>query len=216
VVVKEKTASTVFPTVGTFRTSVIAGQSPVYLFSAATDHERLVRRWTRQSVVVPKAQPGLAEVRVNIEKLFTPDPENRNGEPIADYSMRYYFRDKVKGREPELADKKSLVFTGRSIGKPGWLQIAFVTKTGTAYGATVQLDRETREHVVPLSALKPVKVVTLPRPYPTFLSYWFESSKPLPFNINEAETIQLSIGPGIPADQLDQPQSIAIESIRVE
>jgi hypothetical protein len=78
------------------------------------------------------------------------------------------------------------------------------------------LDRETREHVVPLSALKPVKVVTLPRPYPTFLSYWFESSKPLPFNINEAETIQLSIGPGIPADQLDQPQSIAIESIRVE
>jgi hypothetical protein len=205
-----------YPENASYQVPVISESSPLYLFSAGADHERLSRRWTRTSKVVPLAEPGVAELRVNVEQLFVPDPENRHGEKIFDYSMRYYFRDEIQPRVKELAGKTKLVFKGRSTGDTGALQIALVTKQGVAYGGTVQLTKHSQEHVMPLSEFKQVKLVTLPRPYPSFLPYWFESTPSANFDLSAIETLQLSIGPGIPQSRLHESQGIAIESIRLE
>jgi hypothetical protein len=59
-------------------------------------------------------------------------------------------------------------------------------------------------------------MVTLPRPYPTFLPYHFEPASIQPLRLEDIESIQVSIGPGILPAAYDQPHGIAIESIWIE
>ncbi len=96
------------------------------------------------------------------------------------------------------------------------VQLALITADGMAVGAVINLETSSKDYSVPLSNLKPVKLVTLPRPYPTFLPYFFESSKSGELNIDHVETLQLSIGPGIPENELESAHAIAVESIRLE
>ncbi|HEY9044315.1 MAG TPA: membrane or secreted protein, partial [Ohtaekwangia sp.] len=72
-----------------------SADAPVYLFNAATDARGLSRAWLRSSTVVPLDAPGKSELLVNVEKLFTADPENKNGEAVHDYSMRYFFGNAI-------------------------------------------------------------------------------------------------------------------------
>jgi hypothetical protein len=64
--------------------------------------------------------------------------------------------------------------------------------------------------------LKPVKVVTLPRPYPTFLPYYFKGKGNDTLDMNKIESLQISIGPGISEAELQNKHGIAIESVRLE
>ena len=161
--------------------------------------------------------PGAAEVRVNIEKLSEVDPENPKAERIHDYSMRYYFGDKIAGRKGSLRDKKKIVIRGRSLTtKTSWVQLALVTKTGFAFGGVVNLEPASTDYSIALSDLKQVKLVTLPRPYPTFLSYFFKDAGTREMNIDDVEILQISLGPGIPEGELEKMHSIAIESVRLE
>lgn len=205
-----------YPEKNQYQISVIPPSLAIYLFSAGADHERLSRRWTRRSTVVPLAEPGMAELRVNVEQLFVPDPENRDGEKIFDYSMRYCFKDRIQARVNELPGKTKLVFKGRATDGTDALQIALITKDGIGYGGIINLTKDSRDHTINLSELKPVKLVTLPRPYPTFLPYWFEGSTARALDLNNIEALQISIGPGIPESKLNNVQGVAIESIRIE
>lgn len=67
-----------------------------------------------------------------------------------------------------------------------------------------------------MSALKKVKLVSLPRPYPTFLPYYFDASPAKGFDINEVENLQISIGPGISEVDRAGPHGVAVESVRLE
>ncbi len=191
--------------------------SPVMLFNTATDVNRLSRRWTRSSTVIPTFDPGRSELHVNVERLFIPDPENPNAAKLYDYSMRFFVGDRLFASREGLSDKSRVVVTGRALnGKPCKFQVALVSKTGTTYGAVVTLGVEKQDHSINLSDLKQVRLVTLPRPYPTFLSYYFEKKTSEPFDITAVETLQLSIGPGLSETEAQQANGVAIESIRIE
>ncbi len=199
-----------------FETRVVPPSSPIFLFNAMTDNDKLSRQWSSASSFVP-ASPGVAEVRVDLEKLSEVDPENPKGERIYDYSMRYFFGDGIIGRRERLAEKKKIVFKGRSLTtNPSSVQLALITKDGKAYGGIINLQTSSKDYSLELSDLEPVKIVTLPRPYPTFLSYFFEGKTADKMNIEDVETLQISIGPGIPEDQLRNRHAIAIESVRLE
>jgi len=64
-----------------------------------------------------------------------------------------------------------------------------------------------------LKDLKQVKTVTLPRPYPSFLPYYFEHENKGDFNILDIESLQISIGPGLEPEKLDNPVKVGIVSI---
>lgn len=199
-----------------FEVRVVPASSPVFIFDAMTDNDELSRQWNRASSFAP-GEPGRAEVRVNIEKLFIVDPENPKAEKIQDYSMRYFFGKKIAGRNKDLADKKNIVFRGRSLTtEPSWVQLALVTKNGNAYGGVIKVEPSSQDHSLALSDLKNVKLVTLPRPYPTFLNYFFEGGGKDQININDIESLQISIGPGIPESELGDSHALAIESVRLE
>jgi hypothetical protein len=196
---------------------VVPPSNPVTLFDAATDSEELLRQWVRTSALNPLAEPGKAELQINIEKLFTADPENVNGEKIYDYSSRYFFGKKIAGRASDVATMKKLVFKGHSLNdKECMVQVALVTSDGSAFGGLITLKPGTADYALDLNELKSVRLVTLPRPYPTFLPYYFKGKGSEKLDMKKIESLQISIGPGIPEAELQNRHGIAIEHVRLE
>lgn len=200
-----------------YSTRVVAPESPIYIFDAYRDSDLLMQTYRRGIGMKPLSEPGKAEFEVNIEKLYQPDSENRNEEKIYDYSFKYFFREDISGRLKDLPSKKKLVFKGRSLGdSPEVIQLAFTMRDGSSYGSLLSVDPEKKEHIIDFSDLKQVKAVTLPRPYPSFLPYYYTNPTPKPFDVNNVESIQISLGPGMPADQLDKAHGFSVESVRIE
>ncbi len=201
-----------------YQTSVVLSSNPIYLFNAMEDADLLNRRWIRGSgFLIPGDEPNQAALEVNVDQLFRVDPENPEAQPVYDYSMRFTFKEKIQARRKELANKDKLIFRGNSLNnKPCKFQIALVDHQGVAHGAVIEVQPDRYEYEVELDQLKKVKLVTLPRPYPTFLSYYFEEGKTAPFKIENIESLQLSIGPGIPEKELKDQHGVLIESIKIE
>ncbi|GHA29454.1 hypothetical protein GCM10007103_08340 [Salinimicrobium marinum] len=200
-----------------YTTRVVDKDRPLYLFEANEDSESVVRQWLPSLNVVPANLPGEAEFQVNVEKLFEEDIENLDAAPVNDYSFRYYFRDKIKGRIEELGAKSRLVIKGRALtDNREKLQVALVMKNGASFGKIIELDPQLQEHELDLSTLKEVKTVTLPRPYPSFLPYYFEHNLTTPFDLNEVESLQFSIGPGLPNEELENEHGVGIIHVRLE
>ena len=148
---------------------------------------------------------------------FYIDNENPNTEPIYDYTFKHFIVNAIKTRKHDLASKQFLVLRGRSLkDQPKTIQVAFVLKDGSAYGSTLQLNTDIQDHIIRLDDLKPVNTVTLPRPYPSFLPYYFSHDNTATFNIQDIESMQISIGPEEKQQTLNQSVSIAITSIWLE
>jgi len=178
---------------------VIEKNQPIYLFNAQEDWTGLSYTWwSRDSKLVPTDQWNESEYQVRITDLFQPDEENLNGPVIHDYSLRYYVNEKINHLRGQLSGKQTLVIKARSLeAGPKSVQVALVTKDGSAYGKVIELGTAMQEVEIPLSELTPVKLVTMPRPYPTFLPYYFFIEKDSRIKVEDIEGIQISIGPGI-------------------
>jgi hypothetical protein len=87
---------------------------------------------------------------------------------------------------------------------------------GSSFGNILEIGTESTDYTLQLSDLKPVKTVTLPRPYPSFLPYYLAHNPSSEFEINKVESIQFSIGPGISENELANKHGIAIVSLRLE
>ena len=201
----------------TFNVAVVPQTNPINLFNAVNDTEVLVRPWRNSFKLIPTEGQGEAEYQMNIEKLYVPDDENLDAKPIFDYSFKHFIIDKIKGRKAGLSSKKQLIFKGRALNnKPCKLQIAFVLDDGLSYGAELEIGTAIKEYTFLLKDLKPVKTVTLPRPYPGFLPYYLEHDIQTAFDINNIESIQFSIGPGIPESELEEKHGVGIISVYLE
>ncbi|WP_416444773.1 cellulase family glycosylhydrolase [Leeuwenhoekiella sp. A16] len=200
-----------------YKVTVVPKDNPVYLFDAAEDSGKLVSEWRRGFKLVPTENKDEAEYDMNIEKLFVPDNENLNAKPRYDYSFKHFILDVIKGRKADLTSKDSLVFKGRSLNnKPEKIQVAFVLDDGSAYGNMITLQPEVADYKIALKDLKPVKTVTLPRPYPSFLPYYLEHDITEDFDINRVESLQFSIGPGLSQDAQKAAHGIGIIEVSLE
>ena len=196
---------------------VVPPSNPINLFNAATDSDELSRQWVRTSSLNPLPESGKAELQINVEKLFTSDPENVNGEKIHDYSCRYFFGRKISGRMSDAVSMKKMIFRGRSLNeKECIIQVALITSDGSAFGGLITLQPGAGDYALNLDELKSVKLVTLPRPYPTFLPYYFKGNGTGKVDMSKIESLQISIGPGISQAELQNKHGIAIESVRLE
>jgi len=203
-----------FPVPEPYQVKVLSSSSRIFLFDALTDYKYINSPWTRGLKLEPLAEPGKAAYHMNPEKLFVQDLENTKTGVINDFSMRFFFGDKLIGRKNSLKSKKCLVVSGNALnGKNCSIQVALVDNQGQAYGAVMEFSTSSAEYKVMLSDLKPVKLVTLPRPYPSFLPYYFEREQAETFDIGKIEALQLSIGPGISKEDLESRHGIAIENI---
>ena len=201
----------------TYEVRVVSATNPIYLFNAKTDADLLVKSWRKSFKLIPTKNDDEAEYDMNIEKLFVVDNENINAKPRYDYSFKQFIIDKIKGRKSDLSLKEKLVFYGHALNnKPCKLQVAFVLKNGASFGTILDMGVGTKAYKIDLRDLKPVKTVTLPRPYPGFLPYYLKHNITSEFDINNIESIQFSIGLGIPESQIQDKHGIGIISMWLE
>lgn len=79
------------------------------------------------------------------------------------------------------------------------------------------IEPKNGEKALPLSQLKPVPFVSLPRPYPSFLPYLIRTTiTAVGLDLSTTETIQLPIGPGIAAGQQSSKHGLAIVRVTLE
>ncbi len=202
-----------------YKVPVVSAGKSLYLFNAITDSEEVSREWRKGSDLIPGDNPNTASLVFNVPQLFIKDPENLHALEIYDYSFRYNFSEKVKGRIDELNRFKKIVIQARSMDDKSFpLQVALVTRDGNAFGALITLENQaSNEYTINIADLKPVKLVSLPRPYPGFLPYFFNIAIANKFlDLTKIESLQVSLGPGIEKDNLQSAFSFSVESVRLD
>jgi hypothetical protein len=194
-----------------------SSNDPINLFDAGQDVPYLNRRWIPDSEVKKDSISGYSYLKIKLKGLTSVDPENQNAIPIADYTMRHYFGDIIKGRENDLPEKKTLVLNAYSHGDFNLpVQISIVMKDGSAFGAQINLNSVDKTYKVNLNDLKRVSAVLMPRPYPTFLPYYSSAGKADHLDISQIESLEISIGPGIKKEDLQKEYVLFISSVSLE
>ncbi|SEJ72929.1 hypothetical protein SAMN04487995_6156 [Dyadobacter koreensis] len=189
-----------------FEIRILPKSSPVTLFSAAADHEQLLRPYLKTSRLNTIPEMGTSELGIQPEKA-------------EDYAMRYNFKNNIAGRTSDIPTKTKLVFHGRALNeKPCTIQLALIGKDGSVYGATLNVKPESSAYAVLLEDLKKVDFISLPRPYPGFLPYSLNTTpEPGKLDLMNIETLQIVIFPTQTADQNQKLLAgIAIRSVTLE
>ncbi|WP_224994248.1 cellulase family glycosylhydrolase [Cesiribacter sp. SM1] len=200
-----------------YQLRVVEKASPLYLFDAASDTDKLMRPWVRGTSLVPAPEIGNAYYFLNLQEIPAIDPLSNEGREERDYSMRFYFGDRVKGRQEQLEEAQQLIFRGMAMGNQTLpMQLALVMKDGSAWGAVLEVAPQLGDYKLSLEDLKPVKLINLPRPYPGFLPYYFENKSAKALDLNAVESLQFSVGPGLTEDARKQAYTLLIESVRLE
>lgn len=201
-----------------YRIRVIDREQPISLFDAQEDGDKLsTTRWLNTLQLVPLNDPKLSEYQVNVQRLFQEDPENLDSEILHDYTLRHYLNPKIDPMREQLSGKRTLLLTARALNERSTkLQIALLDKKGNAYGVVLELSPELGTYEIPLSVLQRTKTVTMPRPYPTFLPYYFEGGTMDELNMEDIEAVQFSIGPGIPVKELEYQHGVGLVSLILE
>jgi hypothetical protein len=185
---------------------IVPAGAPILVFDAAADAQKLTAdHRNAPSSIVPSERPGTSAVEVLADAL---------SEGEHDYSVRYFFKDTIRGRESELATAREIVVYGASAtDKPCPVQLALVTADGIAYGAVVTVQPQFGAYSVPVSALKPVRAPNIPHGYPVFIPFWSAPASAVALDLRRAESVLISIGPGLaPADRAG-PHGLRIERI---
>ena len=206
-----------FDAVDSYRVRCIRDSSPIYLFNAGRDYDRLNREWLPESRLIPAKPNGADWLHLSIKDLAKTDPENPQGPKVADYSIRHYFGDLIESRRYDLRIMKNLVLRGDPAPDTKYpIQVSLVMKDGSAFGAIIKLKPKKYKYVVPLDKLERVKAVILPRPYPTFLPYYSKAGKADKLDISQIESLQISIGPGIKEKDVAKKRELVISSVYLE
>lgn len=197
---------------------VIDATQSVSLFDAEQDRELVSQtRWMPSLQLIPTGFAQESEFQINVEELHREDPENLNGPVIHDYTIKHYLNPEIGALKAHLGNKTKLVLKARALnGKPVKVQLALVDSEGNAFGKVIEVSTKMQEYPIALSELKKVKTVTMPRPYPTFLPYFFEGKSQDKMDFAKLEGLQLSIGPGISGKAVEAKHGVAVVSVWLE
>ena len=183
--------------------AVVDKDQPVVLFNAGKDGEEMYgNSWF---MTAPSSNPGETVVQMRTWNL------ERAPHILA---SRFFFKEKIRGRTVDLDYFSELVFKGYAISSnPFPVELSLVLDDGTTYGGTVIMQPGQEYYSLDLDELERVKTINLPGAFPVFLPFYAIGEFDKPFDIHHAESIQISIGPGIPESDYDQPYGLAIEKV---
>ena len=192
-----------------WKTRIVKEDACIFLFDAHRDAEMITKPWWPHIYnLVPSADPGRSLFKEKVENL-------KNWQN--DYTVRYCFKEKIVGRRPDLILKKTLVISGLSLeDRPFNVQVALVMTDGSTYGGQVELTKKHQDHILSLDELQEVKLVLIPHAFPEIMPFWFDHPDSKPFDISTIESVQISIGPGIPPEDHDKSYDFALERIWLE
>ncbi|MGB3080110.1 MAG: hypothetical protein WBB31_13580, partial [Saprospiraceae bacterium] len=191
---------------------------PVMLFDAKNDIDRLNWAWRQGSgPSLDSFGMVIKGFHLMLDGLSAKDEENPNAKPVVDYTLRYYFGDEIKNRKKDVPQKTVLVFKGYSSDDSIFpIMISLLMKDGSAFGGQIELTPTNNEYRLKLKDLKKVRAVLMPRPYPTFLPYYSSAGKSMKLDLNQIESLEISIGPGINEEDWGKVYEMMILSVWLE
>lgn len=192
---------------------------PITLFSARQHGSTLVTsRWSRSQRIAPTAHPDERRFEVNLQGIFRILFTTGKETITRDYTVRHFTANTLQHLTRQIDQYDQLVVKASPKNNQAVpCQISLVTRQGAAYGYTLVLQPGKTLYRIPLRHLQPVPMVTLPRPYPTFLPYFFsESETRQNWSLADVEAVQWSLGPGISQEHIDESYGIEISYILLE
>ena len=201
-----------------YEVTVIPADKPIVLFSAERDAYRWSQsRWSRGQQLVDEKLPGVQSLEVNLEEVFRIPFAPEEADNARDFTIRHFTRPLVKAFAKTLIAREKLIVHARALNdKPVHCQIALTTDEGTAYGYILKVVPGVERYEIALTDLRPVPMVTMPRPYPTFLPYYFDGGREGDLDLSAVESVQWALGPGIPAAEAEKQQGVAMTYIMLE
>ena len=122
---------------------------------------------------------------------------------------QYYFKEKIEGRKSELSSFNKIVIRAKASNATS-AKLSLITEDAFAYAATVSLSKDWQNIEVPLSSLQQDSFLLLPRPYPGFQPLTFRAAGTSPFDLKEAEKLEVSFG------NTSGPLAVEVESVWLE
>jgi hypothetical protein len=191
---------------------IVASAAAILLFDTRRDLEHVLypHPWDYvefRTDVVAGSEPGRLALSAVVENL-TPSPHH--------FALRTFLIDEQRTRLGDASADGVLRIRARTAGGPtDRMELALVMRDGTAWGTEVELTDQWQELAVSLSVLERVPLVLLPRPYPLFLPYFFESAvagaEP---DIADLDGLQFSIGRElVPDADRVRPRGFEIERV---
>jgi hypothetical protein len=177
-----------------YELSILSPESPYVLFDPAEDLPSLrYQYWPDRIFREPLDNRGSYALHLELDQLHRIDPENPDGPVIERYTLDYFPDVLFQSDSFLLKNKTRIVAEISGTGEKAWLQLALVDKQGKAFGKSIRLDGKTSNHSIDLADLDPVPTVIMPRPYPTFLPYYFSHRMDHPLKLSEIQRLQLSL-----------------------
>lgn len=187
----------------TYVINLLPHEAPIVLWDAQTDWEKTMRPWHPGIYLKPALEAGKSHLVHQLDEI----PLSQDGiDTTRIYTFKYHFRDKIKGRQRDLADKSQLVLKAKSLNNHfPTLEVALIDNRGMAYSQRLILNAEKGEYNIQLNELSPAQFALVPRPYPEFMS-WLAPFWPTDFlDLSTIETLQISL---VPDNEMDQPQPL--------
>ncbi len=186
-----------------YQTRVVSPSTPICLFDALTDGNFVYgNSWFP---VMPSKEAGENVLNMNVRNLKRDEHT---------YAARFFFADKIKGRASDLDSFNALILHGYSTThEPINIQISLVDDLGYTFGTMLRIDTLPGDYKVRLADLREIQSINLPNSYPTFLPFYFDNNYNESFNIHKSESVQFSIGPGIPESEYDKAVGVAIGKV---
>ncbi|MCV9387021.1 membrane or secreted protein [Reichenbachiella ulvae] len=188
-----------------YETKVFPTGTPFYLFDAARDFDLINMTWNPGVTLRPLPAPNQSALDVLMKDIPVDEANDR-----PHYAWRKYFGSNATGRS--LSNYEKLVVLGKALNeKPQVIELSLIAKDGSIFGALLELGQQRGEYSILLKDLKPTKMVTLPRPYPGFLPYYFTPGEDVAnqLDMSQIEAIQVAVSG-------QDGCHYSIESIRLE
>ena len=156
-----------------WRVPVVAEGAPVLLFDAGRDrdhvlYDRPTEGFRFRTDVVPGSEPERLALSTVVDDLAA---SSRH------VALRTFLTEPERTRLGAFGGDAVLRVQARAVERPSdWIEVGLVQRDGTVWGAVLDLTDTWEEVAIPLSTLRRVPLVLLPRPYPQFLPYFFESA----------------------------------------
>lgn len=185
----------------TWKTLVASPDGRLAIFDPTTDHDAWIYPGFRRGFTTSYTT-GEAPGRLVLGLAVTGDPGRAQDRMIG---FQYGFAGKLRGREAELSSFDQLVIRAKTSGPASVrAKITLTDANAFSYSAYIMLGSAFQDIQVPLNQMTPDSSWLMPRPYPGFQPLWFTAGgTPPPFTLSAMEKMQMTVGEGQGASDMD-------------
>lgn len=171
-----------------YRLSIYQASDKILLFNPAKDNENIIMpniwRYVQHNIDFTFDEKNESEFNVDVRRVREKFPE---------LAIQFYVGEHLKNYSPNSNDELEVEIK-KSENGPDSISVRIIYNNTTGFEKKIALNNSYEKVLIPLNKPEEFKYALLPRPYPTFLPYWYESKPTTTQSENlKPESIQIGI-----------------------